>query len=140
MSLFLSLLIFCFGVTVLFLFIYFSPALFLYQNRFSFYTSNETSFLVSLHYLSGKSSLNCSVSCRFCLLIYIKPVICTSCIWNKILLIQSEDVELNLRWHFFIGILMELQLMTLQKYLWCSLMQCSITLTSYFYRFVYRDR
>ena len=65
LALFLPFLIFCFGVAVLFLFIYFSLALFLYQNRFSPYTSNETSFLVSLHCLSGKSSLNYSVICRF---------------------------------------------------------------------------
>ena len=83
LALLLSFLIFCLGVTVLFLFIYFSLALFLYQNRFSSYTSNETSFLVSLHCLSGKSSLNYSVSCRFSLLTYIKPFICTSCIWNQ---------------------------------------------------------
>ena len=51
LALLLSFLIFCLGVTVLFLFIYFSLALFLYQNRFSSYTSNETSFLVSLHCL-----------------------------------------------------------------------------------------
>ena len=91
----LSFLIFCLGVTVLFLFIYFSLALFLYQNRFSSYTSNETSFLVSLHCLSGKSSLNYSVSRRFSLLTYNQSFICTSCIWNKILLIRSGDVELN---------------------------------------------
>ena len=139
LALFLSFFIFCFGVTVLFLFIYFSLALFLYQNRFSSYTCNETSFLVSLHCLSRKSSLNYSVSCRFSLLTYIKPFICTSYIWNEILLIRSGDVELNpgpknhLRWHFFTGILMELQLMTSQKCLWCSLMHCCITLTSYFY-------
>ena len=95
MTLFLPFLIFCFGVTVLFLFIYFSLALFLYQKRFSFYTSNERSFLVSLHCLSGKSSLNYSVSCRFSLLTYIKPFICASCMWNKILLTRSGDVELN---------------------------------------------
>ena len=122
LALFLSFLIFCFGVTVLFLFIYFSLALFLYQNC-----------------LSGKSSLNYSVSCRFSLLTYIKPFICTNCIWNKILLIRSGYVELNpgpkksSTLIFFIGILMELQLMTLQKYLWYSLMHCSITLISYFY-------
>ena len=74
MALFLPFLIFFFGVTVLF--IYFSLALFLYQNRFSCYTSNETSFLVSLHCLSGKSSLNYSVSCQFSFLTYIKPFIC----------------------------------------------------------------
>ena len=95
LALLLSFLIFCLGVTVLFLFIYFSLALFLYQNRFSSYTSNETSFLVSLHCLSGKSSLNYSVSRRFSLLTYIQSFICTSCIWNKILLIRSGDVELN---------------------------------------------
>ena len=95
MALPLPFLIFCFGVTVLFLLIYFSLALFLYQNRFSSYTSSETSFLVSLHCLSGKSSLNYSVSCRFSLLTYTKPFICASCIWNKILLIRSGDVELN---------------------------------------------
>ena len=87
LALFLPFLIFCFGVTVLFLFIYFSLALFLYQNQFSSYTSNETSFLVSLHCLSGKSSLNYSVSRRFSLLTYIQSFTCTSCIWNKILLI-----------------------------------------------------
>ena len=128
LALLLSFLIFCLGVTVLFLFIYFSLALFLYQNQFSSYTSNETSFLVSLHCLSGKSSLNYSVSCRFSLLTYIKPFNCASCIWNLILVQRN-----HLRWHFFTGILMELQLMTLQKYLWYSLMHCSITLTSYFY-------
>ena len=95
LALLLSFLIFCLGVTVLFLFIYFSLALFLYQNRFSSYTSNETSFLVSLHCLSGKSSLNYSVSRRFSLLTYIQSFICTSCIWNKILLIGSGDVEFN---------------------------------------------
>ena len=95
MALLLSILIFCLGVTVLFLFIYFSLALFLYQNRFSSYTSNETSFLVSLHCLSGKSSLNYSVSRPFSLLTYIQPFICISCIWNKIILIRSGDVELN---------------------------------------------
>ena len=95
LALFLSFLIFCFSVAVLFLFIYFSLAPFLYQNRFSHYTSNETSFLVSLHCLSGKSSLNYSVICRFSLLTYIKPFICASCIWNKILLIRSGYVELN---------------------------------------------
>ena len=95
LALFLPFLIFCFGVAVLFLFIYFSLALFLYQNRFSPYTSNETSFLVSLHCLSGKSSLNYSVICRSSLLTYIKPFICASRIWNKILLIRSGDVELN---------------------------------------------
>ena len=68
LALFLPFLIFCFGVTVLFLFSYFSLALFLYQNRFFSYTSNETCFLVSLRCLSGKSSLNYSVSCRFSLL------------------------------------------------------------------------
>ena len=68
LALFLPFVIFCFGVTVLFLFIYFSLALFLYQNRFSSYTSNETSFLVSVHCLSDKSSLNYSVSCQFSLL------------------------------------------------------------------------
>ena len=53
------------------------------------------SFLTfSLHCLWGKS-LNYSASCRFSLLTYIKPFICTSCIWNKILLIPSGDVELN---------------------------------------------
>ena len=97
LALLLSFLIFCLGVTVLFLFIYFSLALFLYQNRFSSYTSNETPFLVSLHCLPGKSSLNYSVSRRFTLLTYIQSFICTSCIWNKILLIQSGDVELNRR-------------------------------------------
>ena len=95
LALFLPFLIFCFGVTVLFLFIYFSLALSPHQNRLSFYTSNETSFLVSLYCLSGKSSLNYSVSIRFSLLTYIKPFNCASCIWNKILLIRSEDVELN---------------------------------------------
>ena len=95
MALFLQSLIFCFSATVLFLFIYFSLALFLYQNQFSSYTSNETSVLVYLHCLSAKSSLNYSVSCRFSLLTYIKPFICASCIWNKILLIRSGDVELN---------------------------------------------
>ena len=59
------------------------------------YTSNETSFLVSLHCLLGKSSLNYSVSCQFSLLTYSIPLICTSCIWNETLLIQSGDVELN---------------------------------------------
>ena len=123
LALFLPFLIFCFGVTVLFLFFYFSLALFLYQNRFSSYTSNETSFLVSLHCLSGKSSLNYSVICRFSLLTYIRPFTCASCIWNKILLIRSGDVELNpgpkksSLLTFFTGILMELQLMTLQKHL-----------------------
>ena len=88
LKLFLSFLIFCLGVTVLFfLFIYFSLALFLYQNQFSSYTSNEISFLVSLNCSLGKSSLNYSVSCQFSLLTYIQPFICTSCIWNKILLI-----------------------------------------------------
>ena len=77
------------------MFIFFSLAFFLYQNRFCFYNSNETSFLVYLHCLSGRSSLNYSVSRRFSLLTYIQPFICTSCIWNKILLIQSGDVELN---------------------------------------------
>ena len=95
LALLLSFLIFCLGVTVLFLFIYFSLALFLYQNQFSSYTSNETSFLVSLHCLSGKSSLNYSVSRRFSLLTYIQSFTCTSCNWNKILLIWSGDVELN---------------------------------------------
>ena len=95
LALLLWFLIFCLGVTVLFLFIYFSLAPFLYQNRFYSYTSNETSFLVSLHCLSGKPSLNYSVSRRFPLLTYIRSLICTSCIWNKILLIQSGDVELN---------------------------------------------
>ena len=95
LALLLSFLIFCLGVTVLFLFIYFSLALFLYQNRFSSCTSNETSFLVSLHCLSGKSSLNYSVSRRFSFLTYIKSFVCTSCIWNKSLLIRSGDVELN---------------------------------------------
>ena len=95
LALFLPFLIFCFGVTVLLLFISFSVGLFLYQNRFSSYNSNEISFLVSLHCLSGKSSLNYSVSCRFSLLTYTKPFICASCIWNKILLIRSGDVELN---------------------------------------------
>ena len=71
LALFLPFLIFCFGVTVLFLFIYFSFALFLYQNRFFSYTSNETFFLVSLHCLSGKSSLNYSVRCRFSLFTYL---------------------------------------------------------------------
>ena len=92
LALFLSFLIFCLGVTVLFLFIYFSLALFLYQNRFSSYTSNETSFLASLHCLSGKSSLNYPVSRRFSLLTYIQPFFCTSCIWNKI---RSGDAELK---------------------------------------------
>ena len=87
LALFLSFLIFCFGVNVLLLLIYSSLALFLYQNQFSSYTSNETSFLVSLHCLSGKSSLNYSVSRRFSLLTYIQSFTCTSCIWNKILLI-----------------------------------------------------
>ena len=139
LALFLPFLIFCFGVTVLFLFIYFSLALFLYQNQFSSYTSNETSFLVSLHCLSGKSSLNYSVSCRFSLLTYIKPFICTSCIWNQFYWFDQEMLNCilvqrnNLHWHFFTGILMELQLTTLQKYLWYSLMHCSIILISYFY-------
>ena len=84
LAFFLSFLIFCFGVTALFLFIYFSLALFLHQNRSSSYTSNETSFLVSLHCLLGKSSLNYSASRRFSLLTYIQTFICTSCIWNKI--------------------------------------------------------
>ena len=52
LALLLSFLIFCLGVTVLFLFIYFSLALCLYQNQFTSYISNETSFLVSLHCLS----------------------------------------------------------------------------------------
>ena len=95
LALLLSFLILCFGLTVLFLFIYFSLALFLYQNRFSSYTSNEISFLVSLNCLSGKSSLNYSDGCRFSLLTYIQPFICNSCIWNKILLIRSRDTELN---------------------------------------------
>ena len=59
------------------------------------YTSNETSFLVSLHCVPGKSSLNYSVSRRLSLLTYIQSFICTSCIWNKVLLIRSGDVELN---------------------------------------------
>ena len=84
-----------FGVAVLFLFNYFSLALFLYQNRFASYTSNETPFLVSLHCLSCKCSLNYSLSCWFSLLTYIQPFICASCIWNNILLIQSGYVELN---------------------------------------------
>ena len=75
LALLLSFLIFCLGVTVLFLFIYFSLALFPYQYRFTSYISNETSFLVSLHCLSGKSSLNYSFSCRFSLLTYIQPFI-----------------------------------------------------------------
>ena len=87
LALLLSFLIFCLGVTVLFLFIYFPLAPFLYQNRFSSYTSSETSFLVSLHSLSGKSFLNYSVSRQFSLLTYIQSFTCTSCIWNKILLI-----------------------------------------------------
>ena len=95
LALFLSFLIFCFGVKVLLLLLYSSLALFLYQNQFSSYTSNETSFLVSLHCLSGKSSLNYSVSRRFSLLTYIQSFTCTSCNWNKILLIWSGDVELN---------------------------------------------
>ena len=49
LALLLPFLIFCLGVTVLFLFIYLSLALFLYQRPFFSYTSNETSFLVSLH-------------------------------------------------------------------------------------------
>ena len=51
--------------------------------------------LVSLLCLSGKPSLNYSVSRWFSLLTHIQPFICASCIWNKILLIQSGDVELN---------------------------------------------
>ena len=96
LALLLSFLIFCLGVTVLLLFIYFSLSLFFYyQNQFTSYTSNETSFLVSLHCLLGKYSLNYSVSRRFSLLTYSQSFIFTSCIWNKILLIRSGDVELN---------------------------------------------
>ena len=57
LALFLSFLIFCLGVIVLFLFMYFSPALLLYQNRLSSYNSHETFFLVSLHCLSLQSDV-----------------------------------------------------------------------------------
>ena len=51
---------------------------------------------MSRHFLSHTSNeINYSVRCRFSLLTYIKPFICTSCIWNKILLIRSGDIELN---------------------------------------------
>ena len=53
LALFLSFLIFCFGVQFFFYLSIFH-LLFFYQNRFSSHTSNETSFLVSLHCLSVK--------------------------------------------------------------------------------------
>ena len=54
LALFLSFLIFCFGVQFFFYLSVFHLLFFFCQNRFSSHTSNETSFLVSLHCLSVK--------------------------------------------------------------------------------------
>ena len=90
----LPFLIFCLGVTVLFLFIYVLFVMFLDQKQFYYNIFEKYFFLIPLNISMNKISLNLLVKRQFSFT-YIRVFNNDSFTLNQILLIQSGDVELN---------------------------------------------